>query len=30
MTQGSTFVATFDRFNTGQTIAAPPASDIQP
>jgi len=30
MTQGSTFVATFDRFNTGQTIAAPPTSDIQP
>ncbi len=27
--QGSTFTATFDRFNTGQTISAPPASDIQ-
>jgi hypothetical protein len=30
MTQGSSFTATFDRFNTGQTITAPPASDIQP
>ena len=30
MTQGSSFTATFDRFNTGQTISAPPASDIQP
>ena len=29
MTQGSTFTATFDRFNTGQTVSAPPASDIQ-
>jgi hypothetical protein len=28
--QGSTFTATFDRFNTGQTVSAPPASDIQP
>jgi hypothetical protein len=28
--QGSTFTATFDRFNTGQTVTAPPASDIQP
>jgi hypothetical protein len=28
-TQGSTFTATFDLFNTGQTIAAPPASDVQ-
>ena len=27
--QGSTFTATFDRFNTGQTVIAPPASDIQ-
>ena len=27
--QGSTFTATFDRFNTGQTVSAPPASDIQ-
>jgi len=27
--QGSTFTATFDRFNTGETISAPPASDIQ-
>src|ERR1700736_2127690 len=27
--QGSTFTATFDRFNTGQVITAPPASDIQ-
>ena len=30
MKQGSTFVATFDRFNTGQTIAAPATSDVQP
>jgi outer membrane lipoprotein-sorting protein len=30
MTQGSTFTATFDRFNTGETVSAPPASDIQP
>jgi outer membrane lipoprotein-sorting protein len=30
MTQGWTFTATFDRFNTGQTVSAPPASDIQP
>jgi hypothetical protein len=29
-TQGSTFTATFDRFNTGQTVTAPPASDVQP
>jgi outer membrane lipoprotein-sorting protein len=29
-TQGSTFTATFDQFNTGQTVTAPPASDIQP
>jgi len=28
-TQGSTFTATFDQFNTGQTVSAPPASDIQ-
>jgi hypothetical protein len=28
--QGTTFTATFDRFNTGQTVTAPPASDIQP
>ena len=28
-TQGSTFTATFDHFNTGQTVAAPPASDVQ-
>jgi hypothetical protein len=28
-TQGSTFTATFDQFNTGQTITAPPASDVQ-
>jgi len=27
--QGSTFTATFNRFNTGQTVSAPPASDIQ-
>ena len=27
--QGSTFTATFDRFNTGETVSAPPASDIQ-
>jgi len=27
--QGSTFTATFDRFNMGQTVSAPPASDIQ-
>jgi len=27
---GTTFTATFDRFNTGQTVTAPPASDIQP
>jgi hypothetical protein len=30
MTQGSTFTATFDRFNSGQAVSAPPASDIQP
>jgi hypothetical protein len=29
MMQGSTFTATFDRFNTGRTISAPPASDVQ-
>jgi hypothetical protein len=29
-TQGSTFTATFDLFNTGQTVTAPPASDVQP
>jgi outer membrane lipoprotein-sorting protein len=28
-TQGSTFTATFDHFNTGQTVSAPPASDVQ-
>lgn len=28
-TQGSTFTATFDQFNTGQTVTAPPASDVQ-
>jgi hypothetical protein len=28
--QGSTFTATFDSFNTGQTVTAPPASDLQP
>jgi hypothetical protein len=27
--QGSTFTASFDRFNTGQTVSAPPASDVQ-
>ena len=27
--QGSTFTATFDKFNTGQTVAAPPPSDVQ-
>lgn len=27
--QRSSFTATFDRFNTGQTVSAPPASDIQ-
>ena len=27
--QGSTFTATFDRFNTGETVSAPPASAIQ-
>jgi hypothetical protein len=27
--QGSTFTATFDRFNTGLTVTAPPASDVQ-
>jgi len=27
--QGSTFTATFDRFNTGETVSAPPASDLQ-
>jgi hypothetical protein len=28
--QGTTFTAVFDHFNTGQTVTAPPASDIQP
>jgi hypothetical protein len=28
-TQGSTFTATFDQFNIGQTVTAPPASDVQ-
>ena len=28
-TQGSTFTATFDQFNTGQTVTAPPPSDVQ-
>src|ERR1700694_3804602 len=28
-TQASTFTATFDQFNTGQTVRAPPASDVQ-
>ena len=28
-TKGSTFTATFDQFNTGQTVTAPPASDVQ-
>ena len=27
--QGTTFTASFDRFNTGETVTAPPASDIQ-
>jgi hypothetical protein len=27
--QGSTFTATFDRFNTAQMVSAPAASDIQ-
>jgi len=27
--QGATFTATFDRFKTGQTVSAPPASDLQ-
>lgn len=27
--QGTTFTALFDRFNTGETVTAPPASDIQ-
>jgi hypothetical protein len=27
--QGSSFTATFDQFNTGQTVTAPPASDVQ-
>jgi hypothetical protein len=26
----NTFTTSFDRFNTGQTVTAPPASDIQP
>ena len=29
-TKGSTFTATFDQFNTGQTVTPPPASDVQP
>jgi len=28
-TQGSSFTATFDHFNTGQTVTAPPSSDVQ-
>lgn len=28
--QGTSFTATFDRFNTGLTVTPPPASDIQP
>jgi hypothetical protein len=28
--QGTTFTATFDHFNTGETVTPPPASDIQP
>jgi hypothetical protein len=28
--QGTTFTASFDRFNTGETVTAPPASDLQP
>src|ERR1700682_1620006 len=28
-TQGSSFTAAFDQFNPGQTITAPPASDVQ-
>jgi hypothetical protein len=28
--QGTTFTAIFDRFNTGETVTPPPASDIQP
>jgi hypothetical protein len=28
--QGTTFTATFDQFNTGRTVTAPPASDLQP
>ena len=28
-TQGSSFTATFDQFNTGQTVTAPPSSDVQ-
>jgi hypothetical protein len=27
--QGTSFTALFDRFNTGQSVSAPPASDIQ-
>ena len=27
--QGTTFTATFDQFNTGQTVTPPPPSDIQ-
>jgi hypothetical protein len=28
--QGTTFTASFDHFNTGATVTAPPASDLQP
>jgi hypothetical protein len=28
--QGTSFTAIFDKFNTGQTVSAPPAADIQP
>ncbi len=28
--QSTAFTATFDQFNTGATVSAPPASDIQP
>ena len=28
--QGTLFTAIFDKFNTGQTVSAPPPSDIQP
>jgi len=30
MTPGLTFTATFDHFNTGQTVSAPPTSDVRP